>query len=328
MSKRRIAVCLLALAMAAVLSAGLFKPIGVAVDTKEKKVYRYYSAEYVSGELSSNLKGNKPIFDGEYLCLVGKVTSVKSNGKSFTLQGNDKKILCSAGVLDDSMRENIKMLAVGQEVAVYGEFNVDPVDNDLRVTVDRVAKVPGGIRSTEQYFLSDETNICKEDMKFKTLGKHTVQFFVPESWETVEHDIKGEGIGTLEGYQYALNQLSYGGGSDAESFFVTYFDCKEFVSNPGDIADTEAVEMAIIQNISGKVGKFPTKTVKTYYDTEYKYYLTSYSDGVQIAGNYRAEYIFQKVSDDGIVMYLYIYRGEPKHLDDVMFVTRLLNVMK
>ena len=156
---------------------------------------------------------------------------------------------------------------------------------------------------------------------------NTLEFYVPSSWvnQDVQCDILYEKIGTMEGYQYVLNKLG-AGDAEPESFFVAYFNNQKQLSDYlNDSDETKLIEKAIVENILGSVGNFPSKEVDTYYGSEYVYYIGSYKTIFDTGTGYHTEFIFQVDGEDGIVVMLYVYK-EPKHLSDVLFVSRFLEI--
>jgi len=121
-----------------------------------------------------------------------------------------------------------------------------------------------------------------------------------------------------------LNKLD-GQDSTPESVFVCYFDNSTQLGYAGDAGETKLIEKAIVENILGSVGSFPTKRVTTYYDAEYNYYDGVFKNALEAGEGYRTEFIFQADGEDGIVVVLYVYK-EAKHVDDLLFLLRFLNV--
>ena len=180
------------------------------------------------------------------------------------------------------------------------------------------------------YYLSDGSSIDKNRMTARTLRNGSVSFRIPAAWKGVEHSIKDEELGTIEGYQYVLNQLPGNTDTVPESFFVCYFDNENKLANTDDRKETKLIEKAVINNISGEgnADSFRYRDVTTYYGAKYDYYVGSYTDAAAVVNNgYHVEYIFQRNGDDGLVMYMYVYKNA-KHLSDVMLVTRFLEIRK
>ena len=98
-----------------------------------------------------------------------------------------------------------------------------------------------------------------------------------------------------------------------------------FIFFASDYDETKLIEKAIVENILGNVGIFPTKKVTTYYGAEYNYYDGVYKNPLEAGDGYRCEFIFEADGEDGIVVVLYVYR-EAKHVEDVLFLTRFLEV--
>ena len=108
--------------------------------------------------------------------------------------------------------------------------------------------------------------------------------------------------------------------------FICYFDNKTQLSDYlNDSDEIELIEKAIVENILGSVGTFPSKEVKTYYGSKYTYYIGSFKSAFDTGSGYHTEFIFQEDGEDGIVVMLYVYK-ETTHISDVLFVSRFLEI--
>ena len=187
--------------------------------------------------------------------------------------------------------------------------------------------MPASITSNDIYYLLDGSSFDRINSQKVTLNNGGVEFYVPSSWtnEDIQCDILTGKLGTMEGYQFVLNKLVEGD-SVPESFFIAYFDNQEQLSNYlNDSEETELIEKAIVENILGSVGSFPSKKVDTYYGSEYVYYTGAYKTVFDTGTGYHTEFIFQKNGKEGIVVMLYVYK-DAKHLSDVIFVSRFLEI--
>ncbi|MBO7340281.1 MAG: hypothetical protein J6U66_09460, partial [Lachnospiraceae bacterium] len=167
----------------------------------------------------------------------------------------------------------------------------------------------------------------KEKLEKRELKDGLVTFYIPSQFKGVEKNIIKEELGTMEGYQYRLNEIDQHS-IKPESLFVCYFSNEQKLLRTSDKGRTEAIEQEIIKNIcpdKDLVGniKTPKRTQKknTYYDAEYHYYQEEFkSEGGQ---SYRAEFIFQPDGTNGFIVYLYVDL-EKDHLDDVMLFLRMV----
>lgn len=326
-NKRRKVVILLAFFMVMQLCSFSFSPTSVAIDTENKRVYEYCVADQILSEFVSDERTAKDKYNGNYYLVSGKINSMKKKGNGLVLGGIssdfEKIIKCSCS--DKEIKSDILEFAVGDNVSIFGKMSIDVIDKDIHLSVEKIIKTPSATKSSASYFLLDGSNIDYNTMISRTLNNGGVTYYIPSQWKQVEYNISGEDIGTIEGYQYVLNKISGSADSVPESFFVCYFNNKEQLADFNDAKETKLIEKAIIKNISGNVGKFPAKEVKTYYGTKYQYYLGKYTDILETGSGYHVEYVFQQDSNEGVIIYLYVYK-ESKHISDIMFVTRFLEI--
>lgn len=302
-----------------------FNNATVKVDTEKNPVYEYITADDILADLSNDPDAARKKYKNGCYIVSGKIQSISKKGDTIDLTGSsasDDHIICSC---PRELRSKALSSAAGEAIAVYGRITVGLIDKDIHIDADRFTSVPAAVRSGS-FFLSDGTQMDKNSMSRRTLNNGTVKFSIPAAWKEVEHSIIEDGIGTIDGYQYVLNRLPGSSDNVPESFFICYFDNESKLENADDKKETKLVEKAVIDNISGegKGDAARTRDVSTYYGAKYNYYVGSYTDELDAGNNgYHAEYIFQKDGDDGLVMYLYIYK-DAKHLSDIMFVTRFL----
>lgn len=289
----------------------------IAIDTKKNPIYSYVTADKLTAEFSKDNKLTK--YKNQYIVLSGLFES--SNNKSFTItNSNYESIACkykkNSGV-------DISGFDFKENVAVWGKCTVS--FGKIKITdVRKVTKAPA-VRSAETFFTLDGTFLDKSDSLERTLNGGRIKYYIPSSWETIEKNIVENEIGEIDGYQYVLNKIPGCENEVPESLFVCYFN-KDRLAHHDDIKKTNKVEKAIIENIEGSVGIFPTTIQTTYYNAKYQHYCGIYTDQID---NYSTEYVFQTDGDRGIIMYLYLYReSDAKHLSDVMLITRLLETVQ
>lgn len=327
MLKRRITAVLLAFCTCLSLcGASWFDGAKVVVDTENNQVYQYRTADEVVSEFAANSKNAKNKYNNQPLLLYGKVVSVDKDGKNLVVTGINNAALTIECTCEKSLRSTARMYSSGDMVALYGNVIVGILSGDLYFTVDKITTLPASALSSDIYYLLDGTSYNKRNATKVTLNNGGVEYYVPATWtsDKIQRNIKEENLGTMEGYQYVLNKLSP---TDPvpESLFVCYFDNSDQLAYAGDANETKLVEKAIVENILGSVGIFPTKRVTTYYGAEYNYYDGVFKNALETGDGYRTEFIFQADGEDGIVVILYVYR-EAKHMNDVLFLTRFMEI--
>ncbi len=308
------------------IGAGWFDGAKVVVDTENNKVYQYRTADEIVSGFILNSKAAKTKYNGQPVLLYGTVVSVGKDGKNIEVTGfnfTSRTIEC---ICDKSLRSTAKTYQKGTKVALYGSMEVGFITGDLYLTVDKITALPETALSSDMYYLIDGTEYNKKNSTEVTLHNGAVEYYIPSTWDNdkIRHSVKDENLGTMEGYQYVLNKLSPAD-PVPESLFVCYFDNNAHLAFAGDADETKLIEKAIVENILGNVGIFPTKKTTTYYGAEYNYYDGVYKNPLEAGEGYRCEFIFQADGEDGIVVVLYVYR-EARHLKDVLFLTRFLEV--
>lgn len=324
--KRITAVLAVICACLTLCGAGWFNTTKVVVDTENNYVYEQCTVEEVFAEFAANSKAAREKYQGAAVLLTGRVASVGSNGKDLVLTGNDTTNRTIACTYDKTLRSTVMKYSAGEKVAVYGRIIVNIFNQNLYVAVDKITTPPTAGTSNEMYYLLNGTAFDMKNAVKETLQGGSVEYYVPSAWQgkEIRHSVKDENLGTMEGYQYVLNKL---GGSDAapESVFVCYFDNSTQLGYAGDAGETKLIEKAIVKNILGSVGLFPTKKVTTYYGAEYNYYDGVFKSALEAGEGYRTEFIFEADGEDGIVVVLYVYK-EAKHVNDLLFLMRFLEV--
>lgn len=306
----------------------IFDNLEMTLDTEKNIVYQNYDIDKVLSDFSENADLAKADYHKAKIVLWARVSEVTSNNKKVTLislNGMQKgSIKCSFS--EQAVMEDIKTLSPGDTVKVYGEFSVSFIGNHLEMKASKLEKTSTDIVSTAWYSLLNGNTIDRETMDVRTLSEDEITYYIPKDWSEIEVNLIDNQLGSIEGYQYRLNELPLSADVLPESFFVCYFDTK-LLKNSSDKHKTEQIERAIISNILGKkpdqLDKFPAKKVEAYYGIKYHYYQDAYRDA--LGQGYHAEFVFQPVGTDGIIIYLYIYH-EAKHLDDIMVLMRLLEI--
>ena len=327
MKKKKIIVIIMLFCACLTLNgAGWFGTTSVVIDTENNYVYQLYEADEILSEFATDSKAAREKYQGVPLLLSCKVVSVGDGGKNIVVTGMNDTRLTIAATCEKALRPSAMQYAVGDHVSLYGYIIVNIFNNDIYFKVDKFANVPISATSKEMYYLRDGTSFDKQKAIKVTLNNGGVEYYVPTAWtgKKIQHKVKEENLGTMEGYQYVLNKL---GTPDPipESVFVCYFDNKTQLGYAGDAGETKLIEKAIVENILGSVGLFPSKKVKTYYGAEYNYYDGVYKSALEAGDGYRTEFVFQADGEEGIVVILYVYR-EAKHIKDLLFLTRLLEV--
>ena len=311
------------------LCGSLFNTVTVMVDTEKNHVYECTSADEMLSEFAEDLAAAEKKYKGGYYVLSGRVESVTPKGDTVMIVGTlvtDNRIICAC---PKNLRSEALAYPAGSALGVYGRITVDPFDREIHIQAEKLVSSAASVKKG-MYYLSDGSSIDKNRMTARTLRNGSVSFRIPAAWKGVEHSIKDEGLGTIEGYQYVLNQLPGNTDTVPESLFVCYFDNENKLANTDDRKETKLIEKAVINNISGEgnADSFRYRDVATYYGAKYDYYVGSYTDATAVGNNgYHVEYIFQRNGDDGLVMYMYVYKNA-KHLSDVMLVTRFLEIRK
>ena len=327
MQKRKIIAVILAFCTCLTLcGAGWFDTNKVVVDVENNPVYQYHTADEIISEFAANSKAAKSKYNNQPVLLYGKVVSVEKDGKSLEVTGINTSGLTIECTCEKSLRSTAMTYHAGTRVALYGSIVVGILSGDIYLSVDKITQLPESALSNDMYYLLDGTSYNKQNATKVTLNNGNVEYYVPSAWTNskIQRSITKENLGTMEGYQYVLNKLSPAD-PVPESLFVCYFDNDSQLAYAGDANETKLIEKAIVENILGSVGLFPTKKVYTYYGAEYNYYDGVFKNALEAGEGYRCEFIFQADGEDGIVVILYVYR-EAKHVKDVLFLTRFLEI--
>lgn len=319
---RKLMVCMTMLLAFLVMSGSMFQPAEMALNVDEHMVYQNENIEYFLIRIKASREYAKEHYLNGGFLFYGMIRA-KDNDNDFLYLGSTTTnttdtLYCT--VSGDAKKE-LTDLRTGNVVKVYGRLSVSLVDADKwTMKVDRIEKTADDKVSPTAFSLKDGTTFDQEKMAKRELKKGRIRFWVPSDWEAVEKDLIKTNLGTMEGYQYCLNEIREQS-VQPESLFVCYFDSEKHLLKSGDKKETELVERAIVKNIlKSDPGAASLKKV-TYYGATYHYYQCAYK--TLLGQNYHAEFIFQPVGTEGFVVYLYVYR-EKAHLDGVMTVMRLL----
>ncbi len=317
--KKAFIICLIMVCMSVILCGA---KTAVELDTQSHAVYECIGTDKLFKDFSNDEKNAKSTYSGKYYLLYGNILSKSANSKEIVLgsieEKSDNKITCKFSDKDDI--KFVSNLAIGSTVRVYGKLTVGFTNALTLSEVKGISKAEVGNISDGSFSVFGGRILKKSSMKKTAIEGSNITFYVPTEWQNVEHDIKKENLGSMSGYQYRLNEIEK---KDAysESLFVCYFN-KITGVDKNDRDDNKLIEEAILRDILGKdsLKSFPLKTVNTYYGAKYKYYRDSYKKDT--GEKYQVEAVFQE-KDDGIIVFLYVYK-EPKHVEDIMVVMRLL----
>lgn len=302
------------------LFGGIFDSQKVKMDTESKIVYQTISVDQILNMKLGNAQ-NAVANNGNYFAVYGKISSI--SGKTLFIKDYESdsmnQIECSFSNLATNLYKT------GDNVKVYGQYKYNSLTKKQTIEGDRVEKGEWTNIKYDGYSTLYGDTIYKSDLIEKTLSNGKIKYYIPEDWKMVEHSIANENLGTIEGYQYRLNEINNYSVSP-ESLFICYFDYSK-LANEGDKEETKLIEKTIASNIlkikpESIVGSFPQKSIKTYYNREYHYYDDSFN---KLSGKgYHTEFIFEKAGN-GMIVYLYVYDNNTNNLDDVMSVLRMVS---
>lgn len=294
----------------------------MALDTEKTIVYKNESAENFLIMIYSNKEVAKKRYQDQYFMLHGMVRSKESSNKQLKLATitNHTKETLTCNTSKAEVLQSVSELRVGDKVKVYGKLSLGLLNGKWTMSVDKIEKTAEEKVSRTAYSVISGKTVDTEDLQQRSLNQDKIHFYIPKDWVSVEKNLIDSGLGTMEGYQYRLNEIARQS-VQPESLFICYFDSDKLLLRSSDKSSTEAIERAIVNNIlRGDPGK-PEKKKTTSYGTEYHYYQEAYKTA--LGQNYHAEFIFQPDGTDGFIVYLYVYL-EKSHLDDVMLMLRLV----
>ena len=295
----------------------------VEMDTETRIVYQCIGADTIFKDFASDEKTAKNKYDDGYYQLFGKVLTKSKNNKEITLGAMNGKatreITCKFSDKDDI--SFVSSISTGNIVRMYGKLSVG-IRGGISFKANGLSKADSTLATDDAYSVWGGKIIKKSSMKKRTIEGSKVNIYIPSEWQAVEHNILNEKLGSINGYQYRLNEI---GNKDAfaESFFVCYFD-KNTGVDKNDKGDNKLIEEAILRDVLGQNDlkkKFPLRSVTTYYGPKYKYYRDSFKK--ETGEKYQVEAIFQE-EGDGIIVYFYVYK-DSKNINDIMVVLRLLS---
>ena len=306
--------------MSVILSAGLFKPVETAMDVDRVVVYKNESAENFLILIFSNADSAKKLYQNQYYVMYGRVRSKDGSNKQMKLAmvpNHSKETLTCKATTDEAI-QSVARVRAGDVVKVYGKLTQGLLDGKWSMSIDKVEKTEDKEISRTAYSVISGKTVDVERLEKRSLNQEKIHFYIPKEWVGVEKNITESGLGTMEGYQYRLNEIGRQS-VQPESLFVCYFNSDTQLLRSGDKTQTEAIEKAIVNNILKQDPGKPEKKKTTPYGSEYHYYQEAYRTA--LGQNYHAEFIFQPCATDGFVIYLYICR-EKSHIDDIMLLLR------
>ena len=258
------------------------------------------------------------------MVLLGKLSEIAKKHNAVTLVSvsgtQTGTVKCSSS--DADVIACIETLSAGDVVKVYGEFSISLIGSHLTMEVSKIEKTDDDAVSGSCFSLLNGKTMDKETMLVRTLAGDKITYYIPEAWSGAEYPIADNELGSIEGYQYRLNEIPSSAAVQPESFFVCYFDNK-LLKKSSDKSKTELIERAIIANILKKNPDRLDKKVNTYYGARYQYYQDAYQD--ILGEGHHVEFVFQPMDTEGIIVYLYVY-SDANHVDDIMFLMRLLEI--
>lgn len=320
MNKLKNAVLIVFLAaLGSVLCGALWSRPSVVIDTEKNIVYEYITAETLVNDFSEDSGKAESRYDGKFFLVAGLYETGNDGENSFSIMDRNMNSVSCSYSKNTSVSDRFSFK---DKVAVYGKLKYSFGKYEL-TDVQKIIPAPAA-RSSEIYYTLDGTFADRSASVERELNNGKIKFYIPKAFTGIENSIKDDETGEMEGFQYNLSKLSADKSNEPEALFVCYFD-KKLLRETSDITRTNDVEKLIIQNIENKnsIVGFPSKKIKTYYDAEYQYYRGNFTSNV--GTGYRTEYVFQKAGDDGILVYLYLYKEE-KHISDVMLITRMLEI--
>ena len=279
MKKRRILCLALTFCILFLCGFGFWNKTELTLDTEARRIYECCSADSVIRYFLANRDAAKEKYDEGYFRILGIIGEKSKNNKSFKIRAtniqNTMTINCKTSKKD--IINCIGELAVGDKVNVYGKISVR-IGGEVEISIDRVVvsdveKVYNNIYALTQ----DDFEIDKSTMYKNTLGDGKIACYIPSEWKTVEKNINKENLGTIEGYQYNLNNISDYDDQEVvpECLFVTYFDNSQFLKKTSERGETEKIEESIIRNlldISDTNADLSIKRKNSYYGAKYHYY--------------------------------------------------------
>ncbi|MBO4291399.1 MAG: OB-fold nucleic acid binding domain-containing protein [Lachnospiraceae bacterium] len=319
----RVPVLLLCI-MNLVLGGSFWKQPEMTLDSEQHIVYQYVSLEKLLIRITSNPESAERTYLNQYFAVIGRIRVKSEDNKQMTLgvPGAYISDALQCNVSDTGLSDEIEGLKTGDIVKVYGKVTKGFLDGKWTFSVNQIEKTDETEISQTAYQTSGGPVLDREEMANRSLNGGKVTFYVPESWTNVERNLVEEGLGSMEGYQYCLNEIGQQS-VQPESFFICYFDNDSHLLKSSDRDSTELIERAVVKNILKEDPGAADLKKTSYYGADYHYYQAAYK--TVFGQNYRAEFVFRPDDTKGFVVYLYIYR-EKSHLDEIMTVMRLLEL--
>lgn len=327
--QRKSAAILFILLIIAISCGFTFKKKVVVLDTENHILYKNCSVGQIFSDMKKDEDLAKEVYDDGYYAIEGAIKEISTNHKTVIIE-EDKdhdttlSIECSAS--DKSLIAKIGDLKVGETVVVYGKIKVSAIQSKVSIEAVQITRGSGGTESETKYSYIDGSTYDIASMDNRTLADGKVKYFISEKWAGVEKNNLENNTQSMEGFQYILNEIPTESATEPESFFVCYFDSNAKLNDRGQANDKKGIRKAIVDNILGAdIENKEIIKIKTYYGSEYYYYVGSYNDKQEQP--HRVEFVFQEVGNEGMVVYLYVYKEE-KHLEDILSVMRFLEIQQ
>ena len=326
--KRRIMVLVMLILTSTFLCGWVWNNKETVMDVDKVFVYRNEPVEYFLLRVAGKGSNVKEEYQNQYFMMYGKIKSKAKNNSQVKLGMTTAKssdtLLCETS--DEDVISSISELRTGDTVKVYGKLTVGLLDGKWTMTIHKIEKTYEKSVSRSAYSVISGKTVDKEKIEKRVLNDGKVTYYIPTSWKTVEKDLyhadKAEDkLATMECYQYRLNEIDRQA-VEPESLFVCYFDNDTLLLRKSDKSRTEQIEKTILDNILKNPEKKIIKKTASYGAT-YHYYNEAYTNN---GPTYHAEFIFQPVNTEGFVIYIYICKNKPQHLDEIMTMLRMVEV--
>lgn len=328
--KRRIMVLVMLILTSAFLSGWVWNNKETVMDVDKIFVYRNEPVEYFLIRSASNSDGLKEEYQNQYFMMYGRLRSKSSDHSKveigMTTVNSPKVLSCTTS--DEDVIASIADMRIGDLVKVYGKLTVGLLDGKWTMTIHKIEKTYEKSVSRSAYSVLSGKTVDKETAEKRVLNDGAITYYIPTSWKTVEKDLyhadKAEDkLATMECYQYRLNEIDRQA-VEPESLFVCYFDNDTLLLRKSDKGRTEQIEKTILDNILKSPEKKIIKKTASY-GANYHYYSEAYTNN---GPTYHAEFIFQPVNTEGFVIYIYICKNKPQHLDEIMTMLRMVEVQQ
>lgn len=321
MKKRTMLISCISILLLSMLVSGMGK-LGVTLDTEKNKMYVHYQlADLLRNNVGMTYDEMKKMYDNKCIAVWGEIESISANKKTIVLKGinseQSKRIECKTS--DKELINCIEKFKLGDYVKVCGKASVF-ITRNIEIQIEDVTECENNITANgEEQFKTGQSYTNNEHFD---IGGELIDIYVPATWVDVKHNIIEEELGEIDGLQFRLNEISGEEAIDSECFFICYLD-EKLLNNKSDISRTDAVEKSIVANIipneKANALKANYKKQKTYYGEEYHYYWDTYKDSK--GQKHRYEFVFKKAKK-GIILFLYVYKNETNHLEDILYVMK------